>query len=137
MYFAERGDVEVVDGDTLLLSGHKFRLEGFDSPEFGTHCEGLNIYSASSKYLGQLIEGEDLKCEGKSFDQYGRNVGTCSIGSRDIGELMVKAGWARDWPKYSNGAYTSAEKEARANNNGIWGLSCDGDEWSGRDYSTD
>ena len=33
-------------------------------------------------------------------------------------KLLVKWGWALDWPRYSGGAYAAAQAEAKANGRG-------------------
>ena len=32
-------DVRVVDGDTLIVSGNRYRLHGIDTPEHGQKCK--------------------------------------------------------------------------------------------------
>lgn len=69
-------------------------------------------------------------------DEYeGRVTATCSVGETDLGGHMVSQGWARDWPRYSNGAYAGEELSARGARRGLWGMSCPADLWGDRDYS--
>lgn len=42
----------------------------------------------------------------------GRPVAVCWVDGRDVGELQVLAGHARDCPRFSEGRYSAAEAEA-------------------------
>ncbi|WP_179298025.1 thermonuclease family protein [Mesorhizobium carmichaelinearum] len=46
-------------------------------------------------------------------------VAVCTAGGVDIGEWMVRKGYAVDWPKYSAGFYARAETEARTAKRGL------------------
>lgn len=46
-------------------------------------------------------------------------VAVCTAGGVDIGEWMVRQGYAVDWPKYSAGFYARAETEARTAKRGL------------------
>lgn len=52
-----------------------------------------------------------------------------------VNEFMVAQGWARDWRRYSGGAYADEEAQARANRRGLWGLACPADLWGNRNYN--
>lgn len=112
-------EVRVVDGDTLNLNGERIRLWGIDTPELKQNCGGFACGQAAKQYLESIISGE-ITCETLDIDRYGRSVAQCFVGGVDIGALMVKSGWALDYPQYSRGFYSDQQARAEACNRGIW-----------------
>lgn len=111
-----RGTVEyVIDGDTFRLNGERIRLWGIDAPELST-MDG----KASRNRLNSWIIDQHLRCVEKDVDRYRRIVAQCYIGDQDIAGLMVGTGWAKDWPKYSNGYYRDHEEAAQSERLGMW-----------------
>ena len=55
-----------------------------------------------------------------NLDQYGRTVATCSAGGADLGEWLVRNGFALDWPQFSKGRYDAAQRDAERVGRGIW-----------------
>lgn len=97
------GDVRVIDGDTLeAQDGETIRLWGVDAPETGSPGG-----AAATRALQILTHGRDLRCERIDLDPYGRTVARCRLGAHDVDLAcrMVGLGYARDWPRYSGGAY--------------------------------
>lgn len=129
------GIATVIDGDTIEIHGQSVRLSGFDAPERGKMCGRINVYQRASLALSDITQGRTVSCASRGTDSYGRIVAVCSVGALDLGDFMVSLGWARDWPRYSGGAYAAAEEEARRNRLGVWGLTCPADVWSNRDYT--
>ena len=116
------GDVRIVDGDTLALHGVRVRLAGIDAPETGTACGACEACGPTATAApADLVGGGPVVCAPIGVDRYGRLVARCRAGGVDLATAMVAAGWARDWPAYSGGAYAAAEAAARAAGRGIWG----------------
>lgn len=105
----------IIDGDTFVANGKKIRLWGIDAPE-KNEPESF----AASLYLETLLEQGELRCEFFNTDKYQRDVMTCYSDGHDIASDLVKMGMARDYKRYSKGYYDAEEKEAKANNRGIW-----------------
>ena len=63
-----------------------------------------------------LIGGGRVTCDldGTVAGSSLRLVGRCWAGGVDLGEALVRAGFARDCPAFSGGAYAQAEAAARA-----------------------
>lgn len=122
------GKAEIVDGDTLTVSGRKIRVFGIDAPEALQSCfKGAEAWSCgleAGEALRSLIGGYDVTCNGHEVDQYGRLVATCRIGQADIGREMVAAGWATAFRSYSE-RYVADEARAKAGRLGIWGSTFD------------
>ena len=94
-----------IDGDTLRLDSPgrdlRLRLWGIDAPEIKA-AGGIE----ASRALSRLVKGRTLACELMDVDRYGRPVVRCS--TEAVGDLaceLVRQGHARDWPRFSKGAY--------------------------------
>lgn len=105
----------VIDGDTFVASGIKIRLWGIDAPE-----RDEPLYQHSRQALVYFLESGSLTCSQIDTDRYGRSVMQCESDRQDVGALMVRAGFARDFARYSKGFYAAEEDEARRGNLGIW-----------------
>lgn len=120
------GRASVIDGDTIEIHGQRIRFNGIDAPESKQLCLG----ATGEKYLcGQraafaladfLDARQPTNCIEVDRDRYKRIVAVCTVGGIDIAEWMVKQGHALDWPRYSDGAYRSAEREAMQSRRGMW-----------------
>lgn len=118
-----RGVPRVVDGDTLEVAGTSIRLWGIDAPESRQACERDGIsYACGSEaaaFLRTLIAGASVECEVRTKDRYQRSVAVCRCEGVDVGAVMVRAGWAVAFTRYS-GDYEIQEREARAERIGLW-----------------
>lgn len=107
------GIASVIDGDTIEIHGERIRLGGFDAPESGARCGRSNVHNLAANALADHIASRTVTCTITGRDAYGRTTADCSVDSVDLGDHLVSAGWARDWPRYSSGRYASAEAQAR------------------------
>lgn len=116
-----------IDGDTLRASnGEEYRIFGIDAPELHQNCTDANgkewaCGREARTLLRKLIKNGDVSCVEKATDRYGRNVAQCrAAGVTDLGETMVREGYAIDLGRKTGDAYAGAESEARAAGRGIW-----------------
>jgi endonuclease YncB( thermonuclease family) len=120
------GPVRVIDGDTIHVGDSRIRLFGIDSPERSQTCSGKDdqTYECgrdATAVMQSLVRGKSVACEPKDRDRYGRTVAICSTDAGDIGETMVRQGWAVRYVRYDReGRYTAAEAEAKAAGLGMW-----------------
>lgn len=117
-------DVRVVDGDTLELEGAKIRLYGIDAPEAGQSCAkpGGGTWAcgkAAIALVERLVAGEDVKCDDRGRDDYGRTLAVCTAGGTEINRALVDAGLAWSFRRYAHN-YDDAEDVAHAGGIGIW-----------------
>jgi endonuclease YncB( thermonuclease family) len=104
------GRTKVTDGDTITVNGIAVRLKGIAAPEVpnGSSMGEPGGVEARS-FMQQLAEGRTAICELTGERTWGRRVGYCSVGGADLGEAIVRAGLARDCPRYSGGRYAEVE----------------------------
>lgn len=117
------GNATAIDGDTIEMGEQRIRLHGLDAVEAQQTClrddTPWECGKEARSVLAELLAGKSLQCQQRDVDAYGRTVATCKAAGRDIGELMVDAGYAVALTQYSN-AYVEAERRARSRNAGIW-----------------
>lgn len=113
------GRPEIVDGDSLRLSGRNLRLAGLDAPELSQECERQGrTYPCgreARRALASLVGGADISCNVKGTDRYHRALATCLRDGRDIGAELVASGHALAY-----GNYTTQEAKARSSRLGVW-----------------
>jgi endonuclease YncB( thermonuclease family) len=119
------GRAKVVDGDSLEIAGERIRLFGIDAPESRQRCQSVagRPYAcgrAATRALEAAIGGRSVSCTLLTQDRYNRDVALCTVGGRDLGETMVRAGHAVELTQYSGGRYTDAERAARDAKRGLW-----------------
>ena len=116
----------IIDGDTIEISGERIRIYGIDAPEAKQSCLdqrgewwcGFEATNALAFFIGKSW----VTCVERDVDRYGRLVGVCYVGGvdgLDVGEHMVREGWALSYRQYSID-YIHAEEDAKSNRRGLW-----------------
>jgi endonuclease YncB( thermonuclease family) len=119
------GRASIIDGDTLEIHGTRVRLWGIDAPESTQLCRGADSLqyrcgAMAANDLDAFIAGRPVSCLPISLDRYGRTVATCSVGTVDLGDWLVRNGLALDWPQYSKRKYDQAQHDAEHAGRGMW-----------------
>ena len=100
----------VRDGDTIELGPIAVRLQGIAAPE---RDEPGGSIAADA--MRDLVLGKDVRCDLTGDRSHDRVIGVCFLDDgRDVGEVMVFQGNARDCRRFSRGRYADAERHARA-----------------------
>ena len=111
------------DGDSLTIGDERIRLFGIDAPEFDQTCTKSGSEwpcgQQAADLLARLTTGRQVRCVKVGEDGFGRTLARCSVGSTDINQAMVSAGYAVAFRKYS-ADYVDAETAAKAARRGIW-----------------
>lgn len=111
----------VHDGDTLRCGTERVRLFGVDAPEVRrgqTPAEPL-AYEARDELI-RLTRGR-VGCRFVERDRYGRFVGRCwSDTTPDVNAALIRSGLATEYRRYSKGAYSKEEAQAREARRGHW-----------------
>ena len=125
--FGPGAKIVSVDGDTIrAANGAEYRLFGIDSPELAQTCTEANGKTwlcgrAAKAKLTTLMKGGNVNCESRATDRFGRIVAVCSAGGvPDLGEAMVRDGYAIDLGGAAGKPYRNAEAEAQTAKRGIW-----------------
>jgi endonuclease YncB( thermonuclease family) len=125
--FGPGAKIVSIDGDTLKAgNGAEYRIFGIDAPELHQTCAEANGKSwlcgrAAKAKLTTLIKGGNVNCEARATDRFGRIVAVCSAeGMPDLGEAMVRDGYAIDLGGAAGNPYAQAQAEAEAAKRGIW-----------------
>ena len=125
--FGPGAKIVSLDGDTLkAANGIEYRIFGIDAPELHQTC--TEAYGktwlcgrAAKAKLTALINRGNVNCEARATDRFGRVVAVCSAeGVPDLGEALVRDGYAIDLGGAAGNPYRDAEAEAEAAKRGIW-----------------
>jgi micrococcal nuclease len=108
------GRAKVIDGDTITVDGIHVRLKGVAAPEvahFGRSGEPGG--EEARDFVAKLVDGQTVVCDLSQERTWGRRVGWCYRNGQDVAEALIRAGLARDRPRYSGGRY-AADDQPRA-----------------------
>jgi endonuclease YncB( thermonuclease family) len=115
----------VTDGDSLTINGQRIRLFGVDAFEAEQVCgSSLRCGAEATEHLRSLTEGQIVTCVQRDMDSYGRTVAICQASGVDLGQSMVRAGWAIAYRQYSSD-YIADESYAQTAKAGAWRTSFD------------
>jgi micrococcal nuclease len=108
---------KVKDGDTIVIDNYMtIRIAEIDAPEKG------QLFGYKSKdYLESIILGKKITYKEYTVDDYGRHICRIYLNDTNIGDKMVKEGyaWAYDYFAISNNII-KLQREARCNRVGMW-----------------
>ena len=116
------GKAYVTDGDGIRVSGQEVRFAGLDAPEWdqvAKHRDGYwfghgkRVKSALIRQIG----GKQVFVKIENQDKFGRAVGIVTCNGEDVGEWLVREGYAI--AAYSD-RYRHIEQEAREAKRGMW-----------------
>lgn len=117
------GPAEIIDGDTLIVAGHRVRLRGVDAPEPDQTCGAADTARCgdiATLTLAGIIESHWLTCFAAAPPP-APIVATCRIGGAkgiDIGARLVASGWALVPP--GDATYAAQQDAARSARRGLW-----------------
>ncbi len=110
----------MIDGDSLRIGEARIRLIGLDAVELAQSCErdGQEWPAGARRvtFWSRLVGRREIKCASDRRDQYGRALAHCSLDDADIGDAIVRAGWA-----VAELEYALALAEARSQQPGYLG----------------
>jgi endonuclease YncB( thermonuclease family) len=122
-------EVSVIDGDTLILDGVTYRLDGIDAPQTDQTCLdekgaawtcGIEARDRLRDYVGK----RDVRCTDRGADSAyrSRRVGECSVAGEAISmnQWMVQQGWALNLDRSAKGRFKAERDNASAKRLGLW-----------------
>lgn len=97
------GECKVIDGDTVIVGGQRWRLEGIDAPSIGgrAHCPDENALGMRAKArLEQLLaEGARRSCLHVDIldlgEKYKRKLVRIFVDGVDVRETLISEGLAQ------------------------------------------
>ena len=101
-------------GDTVEVTGLPVRLQGLAAPELSEPGG-----EAAARALWMLLHGQEVRCELTGERSHERCIGVCSVSGTAVAAELVRAGAARDCPRFSGGRYADAERAAARDGAGI------------------
>lgn len=101
---AVAGDVYIVDGETLVISGMPVGLAGVDAPAADTAAG-----EAARTAMRHLTEGKLVTCHLSGNTGDWRRSGICYADGEDVGAALISDGYALECPRTSEGRYKSLE----------------------------
>ena len=118
------GKATVVDGDTVRFS---VRFQGIDAPELHQQCAGQDgacwaCGKQAAAALRTWVKAHDgrLRCTIETVGKYGRFIGVCYVGDRDVSLALLEQGLAVPVERYLQQTpalyepYMQAYKRAKA-----------------------
>lgn len=88
------GSAIVNDGDSLTLGTERIRMRGIDAPEYQQICrkDGADYVCGrlARQALVRLISGNPVTCSGWQRDRYGRLLGDCKAGGKDLNRAQSR-----------------------------------------------
>ncbi len=112
--------IEIIDGDTLRVNYYDLpitlRISCVDAPELRK-----NMGIQSREYLTNLLKDKEINFEVLRRDAYNRYIANIFYQDLRVDELIVSAGMAYHWAKYSNNKLLfELENQAQIQKIGIW-----------------
>jgi endonuclease YncB( thermonuclease family) len=123
---ASKPRFQIVDGDTVRFGSQIVRLFGIEAPEKGQTCDDGRWHPGplAKKALEDFIAGRPVNCRQIDYDaRNGRPVVQCYAGDDDLQAMMVSAGWAWSFGRYSS-RYEPEERDAIVRKAGVHGHRC-------------
>ena len=122
------GTATVVDGSSLDIKSNRIRLWGIDTPERGAWCyrngQRWKPMDDSTVALRRCIQGKTVTCRVQKVERSWfrmRHTSECwTEDGLDLGECMIRAGFATDYTCLSDGYYRNLETEAKNKGVGLW-----------------
>jgi endonuclease YncB( thermonuclease family) len=122
------GPATVVDGSSLDIKSNRMRIWGIDTPERGAWCyrsdRRWKPMDDATSALRRCLQGKTVTCRVQKVERSWfrlRHTSECwTEDGHDLGDCMIRAGWATDYSCYSGGYYRDLETEAKNKGLGLW-----------------
>ena len=129
---AIEGNAFVLDGDTIKINGEKIRFSGIDAPESYykgkeqicfKEDERISCGKLSKAFLIKAISSQKVICQIEAKpDRYKRKLGECFVKQKSLSRILVRNGYAFDYPRYSKKKYAEDQEYAKDNKLGLWNM---------------
>ena len=118
------GVPHIRDANQVTIGNTRIRLAGADAPGVDQLClnatgERWTCGVAARDALMARAGDKSWTCKVQRTDRFGRSVAKCEADGEDIGQWLVKSGWALSYVRFSR-LYDADEKAAREAKVGLW-----------------
>jgi len=122
-------EVKVKDGDTLIVEGVIYRLDGIEAPQTDQTCidEKGAVWRCGIEARDRLRDyaaHRDVRCTDRGADGvFGkRRIGECRVGIEPISmnQWLVQEGWALAVGRSANTRFKADQERATSNRKGLW-----------------
>ena len=119
------GPARVIDANTLDVAGDRIDLYGIRAPGLLHDCRlryNIVVYQCgvfAKNRLAKILGSRMVRCEPRGRGNWGRIAAICRVDGEDLGERLVREGWALADRRYDLG-YVAAEDEARRERRSMW-----------------
>ena len=122
------GTAAIVDGSSFDIKSNRILLWGIDTPERGASCyrngDRWKPMGDSTAALRRCVQGKTVTCRVQKVERVWfrlRHTSECwTEDGLDVGECMIRTGWATDYSCLSDGHYRDLETEAKNKGLGLW-----------------
>lgn len=114
----------IIDGDSLELSGERFRLHGIDAPEPGEICKKANGESfdcgrVARSALLDLTAGAEIVCQMVESASVATQPAKCTADGFSLNRNMIYTGWALV-DRAESTDFIEVEADAKRQKRGLW-----------------
>lgn len=123
------GQAQVIDGDSLVVSGVRLRILDVDAPESGQFCfaKGVDVDQGAwhcgrhaAAALSGWIDGRNVTCDTTGQGVRKGWLARCSVEGQDLAQWLAANGWAVPARDCTCEAVRAAADQARTAGLGIW-----------------
>lgn len=122
-------ELSVADGDTLIVNGVTYTLEGIEAPQTDQTClddkgAAWTCGLEARDRLMDHIRGRDVQCIDRGLDSLyrKRRVGDCRVSGEAVtlSQWMVQEGWALNRDRSTKDRFKAERETASLNRKGLW-----------------
>jgi endonuclease YncB( thermonuclease family) len=122
-------EANIIDGDTLIVDGVTYRLDGVEAPQTDQTClddkgASWTCGIAARDSLREHVGKRDVRCEDKGADSAyrARRIGVCRVAGEttSINQWLVREGWALNVDRSAKGPFKADRDNASAGGKGLW-----------------
>ena len=119
----------ITDGDTLIVDGVPYRLDGIEAPQTDQTClddkgAAWTCGIAARDSLREHVGKRDVRCDDRGVDSAyrTRHIGVCWVAGEavSLNQWMVREGWALNRDRTAKGPFVADRENAGTNRKGLW-----------------
>ena len=118
------GSAKFISANLFYVGGRYVKLFGVDSPDSDQICSNMygtayNCGAESLSWIINEIDDDPIKCYLLKLDHNGKDTGICLWKDKDVGTMVVSAGWGVAKTDETD-IYKPYEAKAQSDSLGLW-----------------